>query len=1017
MATPLKVLIVEDQVADAELMERELRRAGFAPVCRRAETEEGYRSQLDPGLDVILADYTLPSFDATRALEILAETGLDVPLILVTGTVGEVKAVNCMKLGAADYLLKDRLGRLGPAVTQALEARALRRKESQAKENLRASEERFRLLFDQAPLGYQSLDAQGRFVEVNRTWLEMMGYTRKEVIGRGFADFLDSRGAAQFEQSFQEFKCAGEVCGVEFEMRRKDGSSFTAAFTGKIAHDESGGFIQTHCVLQDVTRQRQAEQALRQSEENYRRIVETSQEGIWSVDREFVTTFVNPRMADMLGYRVVEMLGRRSTEFMHEEEREPHLQRIEARRRGVSETYERRYRHRDGSVRWLLTAATPLMDPDGAFAGSFAMLADITERRRAEEELRNSERRFRAVLENMSLIGLMLDREGRVLLANDFLLRLTGWEREEVLGRDWFDTFVPADIRGEVRSIFDRTIGTGLFPVHFENEIVTRRGERRMVAWNNSLFSDEQGNIASVTSIGQDITERRTAEFNLRLSEARYRTLVENIPLKVFLKDRESRYVSVNRAYAEELGLAAEAVVGKTDFDLYPPELAEAYLGSDRRVLAGGEVLEYDEEHFDDGRRHVIHMVKVPVTDSVGKITGVLGAFSDITERLLLEEQLRHSQKMEAVGRLAGGVAHDFNNLLTVIGGYAQIALLNLSAADPLHDNLQEITVAAERASNLTRQLLAFSRRQVLETRALDLNEVVRGMQKMLGRLLGEDIDLAMRLAEHLGRVKADPGQIEQVISNLAVNARDAMPQGGRLEILTGEAELEGPSVLEGSGLKAGRYVTLAVSDEGHGMDAQTQARIFEPFFTTKGLGKGTGLGLSTVFGIVRQSGGDIRVESAPGRGTVFRVFFPQVDEPVSAVVENRGGEIPRGTETVLVIEDDKALRKLAAEMLGTQGYTVLTTKNGEEALALFTERKERVDLVLTDVVMPGGRGPDVLKRLEQVRDGFKSLYMSGYADDSVVQLELLRREANFIQKPFTLEALARKVREALDRS
>jgi two-component system cell cycle sensor histidine kinase/response regulator CckA len=386
----------------------------------------------------------------------------------------------------------------------------------------------------------------------------------------------------------------------------------------------------------------------------------------------------------------------------------------------------------------------------------------------------------------------------------------------------------------------------------------------------------------------------------------------------------------------------------------------------------------------------------------------------DVTEQRRLEGQLLQAQKMEAVGRLAGGVAHDFNNLLTVILSYGDLLLEDLPRDAPQRDDVAEIRQAAVAASALTRQLLAFSRQQVLEPRVLDVNAVVAGTEKLLTRLIGEDVRLTISLATTVGLVKVDPGQLEQIIMNLAVNARDAMPQGGRLTIETGDVEMDETYVRGHPLAHAGHYVMLAVSDTGVGMDAETQARIFEPFFTTKEVGKGTGLGLATVYGIVKQSGGFIWVYSEPGHGTTFKVYLPRVDEPVSPAAA-AAPPAAGGAETVLVVEDVAAVRTVAREMLERRGYTVLEAPDGESALRLAGKHRGEIHLLLTDVVMPGGSGRALADRLLALRPGMKVLYMSGYTDDAVVRHGILEAGIAYLQKPFAPDSLTRKVRAVLD--
>ncbi|MBV9506414.1 MAG: response regulator [Acidobacteriia bacterium] len=391
-----------------------------------------------------------------------------------------------------------------------------------------------------------------------------------------------------------------------------------------------------------------------------------------------------------------------------------------------------------------------------------------------------------------------------------------------------------------------------------------------------------------------------------------------------------------------------------------------------------------------------------------------LAVLIDVTERRRLEEQLRQAQKMEAVGMLAGGVAHDFNNLLTIITGYSQLILNNLRENDPNRHSAEQIMKAGERAGALTKQLLAFSRRQVLQPKVLDLNMLVKTLSAMLQRLIGEDIELRLVLSPDLGRVYADPGQLEQVIMNLVVNARDAMAAGGMLTIRTANAVIEeGP---EGGRLatKPGPHVLLAVSDTGHGMDERTRNRLFEPFFTTKSVGRGTGLGLSTVFGIVKQSGGSLNVESAPGRGTIFEVYLPRIEQPLAVEEEKPKESAPRGTETILLVEDDEMVRSLVRETLRREGYKVIDAPDPIEACRLAENYKGEIHLLISDIVMPKLNGRDLAVQITQLRPGTKVLFMSGYAETGLVKAGINER-AEFLQKPFTPGALAEKVRKVLE--
>ncbi len=530
---------------------------------------------------------------------------------------------------------------------------------------------------------------------------------------------------------------------------------------------------------------------------------------------------------------------------------------------------------------------------------------------------------------------------------------------------------------------------------------------------DEQMFAVAAANLVSLV-IGQ--WERRRAEEALRESQERFKAFMDSGLAVAFMKDEDGRMVYANQPFERFFKLTRSDWLGKTDFELWPQETARKLRENDLAVFAGGVPVELMETvPAPDGAPHYWLVFKFPFTDVSGK--RFLGGMAvDITERKQLEEQLRQSQKMEAVGKLAGGVAHDFNNLLTIITGYSQLLLDRVGHESPLRGNLMEIKRAGDRASSLTQQLLAFSRRQVLKPKVLDLNAVVTGLEGMLQRLVGEDIHLVTALDPELGPVKTDPGQIEQVIMNLVVNARDAMPQGGRLTIETANVEMK-TADRHGEGLKGpARYAMLAVNDTGCGMDAQTQARIFEPFFTTKEVGKGTGLGLSTVYGIVEQSGGHIDVASELGRGTAFKIYLPRVDD---AVAGTEGGTVsaslPCGTETVLVVEDEPGVRALARDTLRMRGYSVLEARHGIEALVIGSQYPGTIHLLMADVVMPQMNGREVAERLLRVRPEVKVLYVSGYTEDAIVHHGVLAPGTNFLQKPFTPDVLADKVREVLN--
>ena len=505
--------------------------------------------------------------------------------------------------------------------------------------------------------------------------------------------------------------------------------------------------------------------------------------------------------------------------------------------------------------------------------------------------------------------------------------------------------------------------------------------------------------------------ERKRGEEALRASEAHHRTILENIGDAVFIADPQGRYLDVNPRACELTGYSRDELLQLTVSDTYPAQDRDA---AALRIVdvAGGRAAVTERPLLrKDGAILVVESNARRLSD--GRL---LGAVRDITERKRLEEQLRQAQKMEAVGRLAGGVAHDFNNVLTAIFGYADLLNEELPEGHQARQDLDEIRKAAQRASSLTRQLLAFSRQQVLQPMVLSLNDLVEDIQNMLVRLIGEDVQLRLGLSPSAGNVRADAGQIQQVLMNLVVNARDAMPTGGKLLVETANTELTEQYAEAHQPVAPGAYVMLAVSDTGSGMDAETKARIFEPFFTTKEKGRGTGLGLSTVYGIVKQSGGYVWVYSEPGRGTTFKIYLPRVDEPAEPLAPpQREARTLTGTEIILLAEDDEMLRPLSKGLLERLGYRVLEAENAIRALALADAHAGPIHLLVADVVMPGGSGRELARRLANSRPDTRVLYVSGYTDDAIVHHGMLEPGLNFLQKPFTPAALARKVRDVLD--
>jgi two-component system cell cycle sensor histidine kinase/response regulator CckA len=743
------------------------------------------------------------------------------------------------------------------------------------------------------------------------------------------------------------------------------------------------------------------------------RAVEQSPTSVIITDTSGNIEYVNPRFTQVTGYSFSEVLGM-NPRLLKSGELSPEVygvlwETITAGREWRGEFHNRK---KDGELFWEFASISPLLDEKGRITHFIAVKEDITERKRAEEALRKSEQRFSLAFHS-SPIPTCISATGtdRILDVNEQLLRTFGYTRGEVVGKTSAELELWAD-RAERDRVVAAIRSTGAFP-EGDARIRTRAGELRDVL--GSAVQIELGDVSCVLTTFYDVTERRRAEAALRERERHFRSLIENAQDVITIIDEQGTIRFQSPAAERILGRPPGEFVGKSVFDFLHLEDAPGVQAAMRRIV------ESPGSHLTSLFRFRHANGSWRTMEGTGKLLPGEGAAQivvnsrDVTESRAVEEQLRQSQKMEAVGVLAGGIAHDFNNLLTAIMGYAELAAGRLKPEDPSRAELSEIDKAAHRAANLTRQLLAFSRKQVLQPRVIDLNQVVSDTHKMLRRLIGEDIELVTSLKERLGSVSADTGQIEQVLLNLAVNSRDAMPKGGKLMIETSEVDLDESYSAFHFDIPPGRYVLLAVSDTGTGMDAKTLSHVFEPFFTTKEVGKGTGLGLSMVYGVVKQSGGHVTVYSEPGLGTTFKIYLPRVEE----LAEARGspGRQPQagGTETVLVVEDEEAVRRLSCRSLEAHGYKTLPASSAKEALLICEKHAGEIHLMLSDVVMPNVSGKELAQRAAALRPRMKVLFMSGYTDDAILHHGVLDAGTAFLQKPFTPRSLAQKVRDVLD--
>lgn len=624
--------------------------------------------------------------------------------------------------------------------------------------------------------------------------------------------------------------------------------------------------------------------------------------------------------------------------------------------------------------------------------------------------LYESEKRFREILENIQLVGVMLNLEANISFCNDYLLAISGWKREEIIWNNWFKIFLPPETRDEKQKFFIEDISNPEKSIRFENEIIMRDGSRKYISWNNIFLRDLQGRIAGVTCIGEDVTERKKSEEALKESEATLRNLINSNPESIALIDTEGKIIASNEIMAARNGKIINDMIGKNIFHMYEDDISANRRKKFDQVIESASTIRFEDSR--GGKDFDITLS--PIKDSSGKVTKISILGIDITERKKTEEQLLQSQKMEAIGRLAGGIAHDFNNMLTAIIGNAELLLLNISETDTSFNFAKNIFETSEKASQLTKQLLAMSRKQVVKPSVLNLNDILTGMKHIFDRITGEDIKFIIEQEERLNNIYADRSQIEQVILNLIVNARDAMPEGGIITIKTSNIDIDQNNCNNFNLVPYGNYSSISISDSGCGISPEDLEKIFDPFFTTKQ--SGTGLGLSIVYGIVKQSGGFIIVNSEINNGTKFTLLFHQYlkEKKSDEGIKYTSAEMPRGNEKILLIEDEPDIVKLVKRVLEDLGYKIDSFHDAESAINHIENNIIKYDLLLSDIVLPGIKGIELSKILKNKFHELKIILMSGYPDDQINKIDS-DLTINYLQKPFSPTILSILIRKVLD--
>ncbi len=928
MGNPLRVLVVEDSEDDTLLLQRTLQRGGYDLTLERVDTAADMSTALnEQSWDVIISDYNLPQFSGLAALELLKDKQVDLPFIIVSGAIGEEVAVEAMKAGAHDYVMKDNLARLIPVIERELREAEVRRERKRAEEALRQSEERLRVIFDNVPVPIFTKDRAGRYTSSN---VYNLSYWSHDPVGNTDADLLPPEFAARVRADDLQVMETGQELVIEEQFPSPHGTR--SQIVRKVPlRDAEGNIVGILGIAHDITERKQAEEEVHRRNRELALLNSIIAASVTSLEPEELLETACRKLAEAFGVPQVSaaLLNQEKTTATIVAE---HL--VEGQPMVLQHSWSVTT---DPSFQYVLTHKAPLVIDDTSTEPHLVAIRDMLRERG---------------ITSMVMLPLIVQHQ----------------------------------VIGSLR------LG-GLEPRSFSNEEIS-------LAWS---VADQVAGALSRTRLDKERRQLSTA--------------IEQTAESVIITDTQSTILYVNPAFERVSGYKRAEVVGLRPSILNSGKQPAAFYQDLWATISAGKVW---QGRFinkkKDGTLYTDEATINPVRGETGDIVNYVSVQRDITHELKLEEQYRQAQKMEAVGRLAAGIAHDFNNLLTAINGFATLIQNELSSADPLQELVDKILQSGGRAADLVRQLLAFSRKQVVRPQVLNLNTVVANMDKMLQRIIGEHIELETVLTPDLWSIKADPSQLEQIIVNLAVNASDAMPDGGQLTIETANVIIDQDYAAEHLDAQPGEHVLLCVSDTGTGMSEEVRSHIFEPFFTTKEVGKGTGLGLATVFGIVKQSNGHIWVYSEPGHGSDFRVFLPRVTQPSpSSFVAQFTTVLPQGMETILLVEDEAMVRELAARVLHQQGYTVLEVANGPEALRLVRGYDHKIDLLLTDVIMPQMNGQMLAEKLKTLRPEIKVLFASGYTHNSIMRRGVLEPGVRFIQKPFSPLDLTRKVREVLD--
>ena len=889
----------------------------------------------------------------------------------------------------------------------------------QAEESLRRSEALYHDLVETSQDLIWQCDTEGRYAYLNPAWEAVLGYAIKEMLGKRFEDFQSPEQAQRDIIEFARLLQGGSVKGYETVHIGKDGRKVSLVFNAKSIRDSKGVITGTRGTAYDITDRKKIENAVKEREYWLRESQRVAHLGSYILDIRSGMWTSSEVLDDIfgIGQEYVRSVSGWS-ELIHPDDRERMVQYftgVVTERKRFAADY-RIIQKRDRTERWVHGLGELILDEKGVPIKMLGTIQDVTDRKLVERSLLASEQRYKQLLESVtSYIYTVTVDNGKAVstVHSPGCIAVTGYTSAEYAADPflWYRMVHDQDKQLVLKQTENLLAGGHPGPV--EHRVRHKNGD---IVWLRSAVVqhiDGQGRMTSYDGLITDITaQKRAEEFS--------RNILETVDEGFLVIDRDYTVLSVNKAYSRQAGLDVKDIIGRKCYEVSHRISRPCHEKGEECAVRGVFETETPQTvihtHLSVGESSLYVETKAfPLRDESDRVVAAIEIITDVTDRKHLEDQLRHSQKMEAVGLLAGGISHDFNNILTAIIGYGNLLKMKIRAEDPLHSYIEQILASSARAANLTQSLLAFSRKQVINPCPMDLNDSIRRFERLLHRLIGEDVELQTDLAPAEMTVLADSSQVEQVLMNLATNARDAMPHGGTLTLRTEIAVIDDVFLKTHGFGKSGNYICVSVRDTGFGMDKKTLARIFEPFFTTKELGRGTGLGLAIVYGIMKQNNGYVIVESEPGGGTCFSLYFPLIAAAAKAATNAEPARTDEGHETILVAEDDITIRQLTKTILGEFGYAVIEAVDGEDAVQKFRENKEVIQLVILDVVMPKKNGKEARDLIAALKPDVKVLYISGYNADVLLKKGIDHDTANFILKPVSPMDLLRSVRMIID--